>query len=208
MIQKLDINAWDRKEHFHFFRKFDEPFFGVCVEVDCTQTYQHAKQNGYSFFLSYLHKSIVAVNQTKPFRYRIVGDEVIIHDTVAASSTINRDNGTFGFSYIPYAEDFNTFVAGAQKEIERVRNSTGLKPANSSENVIHYSSLPWIKFTAISHARSFSFPDCIPKISFGKITNEAGKITMPVSVHVHHALMDGFHVGEHLERFQQLLNHP
>ncbi|MDX2246761.1 MAG: chloramphenicol acetyltransferase [Bacteroidia bacterium] len=206
MTQKLDISTWARKEHFHFFRKFDEPFWGVCVEVDCTIAYQKAKEQGHSFFLSYLHKSIVAVNQTEAFRYRIEGEEVIIHDTINASSTINRDDGTFGFSYIPYAEDFETFVLGAKAEIERVRNSTGLKPARSSENVIHYSSLPWVKFTAISHARAFHFPDSIPKISFGKITAENGKVTLPVSVHVHHALADGYHVGQHLERFQDLLN--
>ena len=29
---------------------------------------------------------------------------------------------------------------------------------------------------------------------------------MPVSIHGHHALMDGYHVGEFVERLQNLLN--
>ncbi|NRA48527.1 MAG: chloramphenicol acetyltransferase, partial [Phaeodactylibacter sp.] len=33
-----------------------------------------------------------------------------------------------------------------------------------------------------------------------------GRKTMPVSIHVHHALVDGFHVGLFLEAFQDLLN--
>ncbi len=62
MLKKLDIATWDRKEHFHFFKQFEEPFFGICTEVDCTLAYQQAKALQTSFFLYYLHKSIVAVN--------------------------------------------------------------------------------------------------------------------------------------------------
>ncbi len=206
MPRKLNVATWERKDHFAFFRTFEEPFFGVCIEVDCTTAYHQAKKLGTSFFIYYLHKSIVAVNQTEPFRYRIVGDEVIVHEQVGASATINRENGSFGFSYIPYAEDFREFEQGAQAEVDRVRGTTGLVPATAAESVVHYSSLPWIKFTSVSHARGFSHADSIPKISFGKMTEDNGKRMMPVSVHVHHALMDGFHVGQHLERFQELLN--
>ncbi len=206
MTRKLTIETWDRKDHFHFFRQFEEPFFGVCVEVDCTRAYQKAKALDSSFFLYYLHASITAANQIEPFRYRIVNDEVIIHDSIDASATINRENNTFGFSYIPYAADFKEFERNARAEIERVRNTVGLEPASSSENVVHYSSLPWMHFTALSHARSFKHKDSIPKISFGQLTDKDGRKVMPVSIHVHHALMDGYHVGEHIAKFQALLN--
>jgi chloramphenicol O-acetyltransferase type A len=79
-------------------------------------------------------------------------------------------------------------------------------PAVSGENVIHYSSLPWINFKSISHARSFSFKDSSPKISFGKMTIQQDKKIMPVSVHVHHALMDGYQVSQFIDLFQQLMN--
>jgi chloramphenicol O-acetyltransferase type A len=66
--------------------------------------------------------------------------------------------------------------------------------------------LPWIRFTSISHARSFSFKDCIPKISFGKMTEQKGVKTMPVSIHVHHAIADGSDVGLFVEKLQEILN--
>jgi len=201
--QKLDLENWSRKDHFKFFSQFEEPFFGVCIEVDCSKTYKNAKQNEQSFFLKYLHASLVAANQVEPFKYRISEDEVWIYDQVNASPTINRPDGTFGFAYMDYFESFEEFSTAAQTEIQRLQNSTGLVPAGSGQNVIHYSSLPWLNFTAISHARSFSFKDSCPKISFGKLS-ETKK--MPVSVHVHHALMDGFHVGQFIEIFQEILN--
>jgi chloramphenicol O-acetyltransferase type A len=206
MKQKLDIENWARKDHFNFFKQFEEPFFGVCINIDCSRAYAAAKETGASFFLYYLYQSLSAANAIDGFKYRIINDEVIVFDMVHASPTINRPDGTFGFSYIDYHPSFTTFIKSAKEEIDRVQNSKGLVPAVSGENVIHYSSIPWINFTALSHARSFSFKDSSPKISFGKMTEEDGKRTMPVSIHVHHALMDGFHVGHYIDLFQELMN--
>jgi chloramphenicol O-acetyltransferase type A len=206
MKQPIDIATWERRDHFHFFNAFEDPFFGVVVDVDVTHAYNKAKAQGVSFFLSYLHASLAAVNEVDAFRYRIADGEVWLYDTIHASPTINRPNGTFGFAYMDFVQDRNTFIEQAQKEIDRVQQSTGLVPALSGENVIHYSSIPWIRFTALSHARSFRHRDSIPKISFGKMTEAEGKLAMPMSVHAHHALMDGYHVGQYITRFQALLD--
>jgi len=39
MKTKLDISSWNRKDHFAFFKQFEEPFFGVTVPIDCTTAY-------------------------------------------------------------------------------------------------------------------------------------------------------------------------
>ena len=206
MKKTIDINTWHRKDHFNFFRHFQEPFFGVCANIDCAVAYDTCKKQGYSFFLYYLYTSLKAANAIESFKYRISGDEIIHYDTVNASPTINRPDGTFGFAYMDFKETFEEFTNAAQLEIDKVRNTTGLIPAITGENIIHYSSLPWINFTSLSHARSFAFKDSIPKISFGKMTDVSGIKSMPVSIHVHHGLMDGYHVGQFVDYFQQLMN--
>ena len=206
MKQILDIDKWARKDHYHFFRQFDEPFFGITATIDCTRAYEASKKRDCSFFLYYLYKSHLAANFIVPFRYRMIEDEVWIYDQVNASPTINRPDGTFGFAYMNFEQDVDVFMTNAKIEIERIQHSTGLEPAISSENVIHFSSIPWINFTSVSHARSFSFNDSIPKITFGKMVESQSKKTMPVSIHVHHALMDGWDVGQFLEYFQELMN--
>lgn len=206
MKEKIDINTWIRKDHFKFFSAFEEPFFGVTVDVDCTLTYLEAKEKEVSFFLLYLHKSLLAANEIEPFSYRIIDGEVWKFNEVHASATINRPNGTFGFGYIDFDANFEDFKINANKEIEKVENSVGLIPSSSGENVIHYSALPWLNFTSLSHARNFSYNDSCPKISFGKLRLENGKKMMAVSIHVNHALMDGFSVSQFVDEFQALLN--
>jgi len=206
MKTEINIENWARKEHFAFFNSFEEPFFGITAAIDCTVAYQKCKDQNRSFFLYYLHKSLVAANCTEPFRYRISGNRVFLYDEVHASATINRPDGTFGFSFMQFAPDFSDFEMLAKKEIERVQGSKKLMPAVVAENVIHYSSMPWINFTSISHARSFSMPDSCPKITFGQMNTVGGKRSMPVDVHANHALMDGLHVSQFFDTFQKLMN--
>lgn len=206
MKTQIDINTWSRKDHFQFFNAFEEPFFGIVTEIDCTKAYHNSKMTGSSFFLRYLYASLKAVNQIDAFRYRIIDNEVWVYEHVHASPTINRPDGTFGFAYMDYYPDSEEFMRCAQLEIDRVQQSTGLVPALAGENVIHYSSIPWIRFTALSHARSFRHRDSIPKISFGKMTEAHDKLTMPMSIHAHHALMDGYQVGQYIDVFQHILD--
>lgn len=201
----INLQTWNRKEHFEFFRAFDEPFFGVTVAIDCTKTYHNCKSNGDSFFIKYLHNTLVAVNATPSFKLRIHDGLPYEYDQINVSPTIARKNGTFGFSYMDYTEDFEVFKEHAQAVIAQVEVSTGLDPTVSGQDVIHFSSLPWLNFTAVSHARNFKFEDSCPKISFGKMTELNGKKSMPMSIHVHHSLVDGKDVAEFAARVETLM---
>lgn len=204
----LDIEKWPRAEHFHFFRQFEEPFFGATVEIDCTIAYEKSKKLGSSFFIYYLHKTLVAVNSIESFRYRIADDKIYLNDRIDASATIGRPDGTFGFSLIEYDRSFDVFEATALAEIERIQSTTGIFTRTfEDDNVVHFSAIPWVNFTSLSHARIYTLPDSCPKISFGKMMlSETGTRTMSMSVHVHHGLMDGMHLGQFVDCFQEIMN--
>jgi chloramphenicol O-acetyltransferase type A len=204
--QKLNLNTWNRKEHFQFFKQMEEPFFGITTRIDCTKAYAKSKELGVSFFTYYLHKTLIAVNAIPNFRYRIIDDEIYIFDTIDASATIFREDKTFGFSLIEYNENLTAFAEIAKREIERVKNTTGLITRDFEINLIHFSAVPWVDFTSYSHARSFSWLDSCPKISFGKLVEENNKKTMAMAIHVHHGLMDGYHVGEFVSLFQEMMD--
>lgn len=205
-MKKIDISTWKRRDHFKLFSQFEEPFFGVVVNIDCTKAYANSKAANKSFFLHYLYRALKAANSVEEFRYRILNGDVILHDEASVSTTINRPNGTFGFCYFDYNTDENIFIANAQKAICEVQQTEGLTPSQPGASEIHFSAIPWVDFTSLSHARSFTFPDSAPKVSFGKVTEKDGTKTMAVSIHIHHGLADGFHVGQFVEKFQALLN--
>ena len=205
-MRVIDVETWHRRDHFQFFREFAEPFFGLTLRVDCETAYARAKRSGESFFLRYLHHILGAINDVECFRYRIRGEQVVVHDTIHASATIDREDGTFDFSYIPFQADFAGFATGARREIDRIRNSTGLNPTVAGDDVIHFSAVPWLDFTGLSHARQYTHPDSCPKISVGKMTEQGGRLGMPLSLHAHHALMDGRDVAVFADRLRERMN--
>jgi len=208
MKQIIDLKNWKRKEHFELFHQYDEPFWGIVTEVDCTQAFVKAKQLGVSFFVYYLYQSLRAVNAVENFRLRIENGQVVLYERVHASATLGREDETFAFSFVEYSDRLVTFNHALSMEIDRVNNSSGirLEGNNLRKDVIHYSAIPWIHFTGLSHARNYKVNDSTPKISFGKLGEKEGKRMMPVSLHAHHALLDGTHAGKYFDLFQQYLN--
>ena len=208
MYKQLNKENWKRKEHFDFFSQFDEPFFGIVAEVDCTNAYNFCKNRSIQFFLYYHYQALLAVNQTEEFRYRIKDDEIIVFDNIHVTTTISRLDNTFAFSFIPFKASFKEFSEMARMEIDRIKKSSGLgvNEDTSRIDVIHFSTVPWISFTGVTHPQSFKYKDSIPKITFGKYFSRNDRMIMPVSVNAHHGLVDGFHVGQFLQLFQQLMN--
>lgn len=135
-------------------------------------------------------------------------DEVYVYDKINVSPTIGRKDNTFSFSYIDFEDDFELFKENTLKAIEAVNNSSGLglSSETSRSDVIHFSTLPWIKFNTISHARMLGIEDSAPKITIGKLFNNNNGYFLPVSVHVHHALADGYHVGQFFSRLENEFN--
>jgi len=209
MEKNINLDNWKRKEHFNFFSKYDEPFWGVVTEIDCTKAYENTKKHNQSFFLYYLHQSIIAINQIEEFCFRIKDGKVVCFDIINVATTIGRSDESFGYSFMEYKDDFEAFTNLAKKEISRIKNNSGLCLNEDSErvDVVHYSTLPWTKFTGLTHARNFKKVDSIPKIVFGKYYNTSdGKKIMNVSLNAHHGLADGIHAAKFFDLFQKLMN--
>ncbi|RNA62425.1 chloramphenicol acetyltransferase [Chryseobacterium nematophagum] len=204
----IDIDNWNRKEHFDFFSKMVSPYFGLTIELDCTKAYKAAKENNYSFFASYLHKSMIAVNSVDALKLRIIENQVILYDVIHAGTTINREDQTFGFAFIPFSEDFDIFNSYLQSEIEEVQNSTGLRLNNGElgKDLIRHSTIPWHSFSALLHPTNFDKTESVPKITFGKFNNRECKKYLPVSIELHHGLADGIDIAKYLEEFQRQLD--
>lgn len=205
-MKKLNIETWNRKAHFNFFNTFVDPYFGVTAKVDVTKAYAHAKAENKSFFAVYLHACMKAVNAVEAFKYRIENEnEVVIHDAIHASATILRPDNTFGFSFIDYDEDYEVFNRNVLQEKERIYNSTDLFPPKNTEDCVYCSAMPWIDFSG--HKEPFhGKKESVPRFAFSKMMNEGSAKKMNIAITVNHALMDGYHVGQFVEKYQEYLN--
>jgi len=210
MPQPLDIDNWHRRHHFEFFKNYELPFFNLCADVDVSKLNEWSReQGGPSFFLASLYLSLRAANEIEPFRYRLSGDAVVVHEVIHGGSTVMRQDETFGFAYFDFGPSYDQFEVAGLEILAHARNASGpLEDRPERADLIHYSVIPWVHFTGFMHAQRLGAHDSIPKIAFGKHSDRVGSRMMPVSVEVHHALVDGLDVGRFYECFQSLLDDP
>jgi chloramphenicol O-acetyltransferase type A len=197
----VDLTKWKRRPHYLLFRSYAHPFFSVSVDVDVTAVWNYCRRPGApSFFLTSLFFMLNAANDVEAFRLRLRKRGVRRHDRVGVGPTVLRPDDTFGFARIEAAPTLDRFAEQGRAAIETAIGGETLNP-DKSDDVVFHSVLPWLRFTAYTNALPGG--DSIPRIVFGKCTADGARMSMPVAVEVHHALVDGLDVARFLERFSE-----
>ena len=92
----IDIDTWERRDNYGFFRTFLNSWYSVTTEIDCTEASAAAKKAKHSFFLYYLYAVLRSANEVNELRYRIDKDgQVVFHDRVDIISPIAVPGRTF-----------------------------------------------------------------------------------------------------------------
>ncbi|MDX2068699.1 MAG: CatA-like O-acetyltransferase [Haliscomenobacter sp.] len=206
MYKEFDIDNWNRKNVFDFFRTYDDPFFGISSSIDITNLYKFCKTNGHSLNLAILYFSTHTANTMLNFRLRLLNGKVVLFDHIHCGTTVLHADETFSFCFIDFKPSFSEFELLGKELIKKQLKEKKLEPKSELLNVIHYSTIPWTSFSSIKHAKKMGTADSIPKITFGKYFSDGEKINLPISIEVNHALMDGFHVGAFLKNFQETID--
>lgn len=209
-MKELDLNTWSRREQFDFFQQAEDPFVGVVVELDVTKGYERCKQKGWSFHHYYHFLTIKLVNEIEEFRYRTVGGKPVVLDLIHVGTTLLREDKTFVFAYVDYSPEmtFEEFSQLATKNFDEALQGEGMQASERSRDldIIHYTTVPWLNFKGLRLPKGFNKEDSVPKISFGKMVKQGEKKTMPIAIDVHHGLVDGYHLGQFVERLEELLD--
>ena len=213
MVAYLNTDTWARRDAFEYFRAFDKPYFSVCVRLDVAPlraalAVRSAGAAG-GLMLACYHLALCTANAQQPFRLRLENGRVRIHDVVHGSTTVLRPDESFGFAYLQHNTDYTQFVSQAAVQINAARErQAAFEPRVDEAALLHFTTLPWLHFSSFSHARNWGREDSVPKLAFGRIETQGPHQWMPCSVEVHHALVDGLHVGRYVQALEAALQDP
>ena len=202
MAGMIDLRRWKRRQHYLWFRGYEQPFFSVTVDVDVTAAWNTSRKPGApSFFLSSLFHMLEAANETEAFRLRLRSRGVWRHDRIGVGPTVMRPDETFGFVRLEPAASLDEFARRGQAVLARAASQKVLAAEKKErDDIVFHSVLPWLRFTSFTNALPGG-RDSVPRIVFGRCTAEGRRMIMPVAVEVHHALVDGLDVAMFFERF-------
>ena len=208
MAHYLDLTTWSRRDLFEFFIGYTNPYFNVCTRVDVTNLVELARKKSIKISLATHYFALRIANEIEPFRYRLKDGKVFVYDVIDGGTTVLLPDESFAYAYFDYQRDFETFVRNMNNAVAEVRNDTSPLKPTMRDDVIYHTTLPWISFTSFAHARTPGRGESIPRFVFGKFSVENQRLLMPISIEVHHALMDGLHVGRYLSALEDALAEP
>lgn len=198
-MRTIDLDTWPRRPHFEFFRGFAMPFWGLSFEVDVSALAASCTREGGSFFLRSLWCCAAAVQDVPELRQRIREEAVVEHEVIHVGSTVLRDDDSFGFAYFAFDPDVRAFETSGREVVANARVSRALTPHAGRDDLVYYTTIPWVRFGAFSHARNVPATDSIPRIVLGRrsatAADASARTVLPIAIDVHHALVDGLHVG-------------
>lgn len=207
-MKYIDLETWNRKEHFAFFYRMDYPQFNICFNLDITHFLEFTKRNDLSFYYAMIHAVTTVVNETEHFRYRIREGKVLLHKKIHPSFTDMQPNNDdlFKMITVDLKDDIFEFVKMAKETSAKQKDFLRVDKLIGRDDLIYITCIPWISFTHVSHTITINKNDAVPRISWGKYFKEGDKVLLPFSVQVHHALMDGVHIGQYAEKLQKYLD--
>lgn len=199
----VDIETWERRDNYAFFRDFLNPWISVATEIECTEARAASKAAGRSFFLYYLYAVMRAVNEIREFRYRIdAHDRIVYYDAVDVITPVAVPGHTFYTVRIPYHADFERFYAAARAIVTGIpqdgdpyAEEKRIQEAGDYD-VFLLSAVPGLYFTSLSYAQQApGQPTQYPLMNAGKAVGREGRLVMPFSIFVSHAFVDGAHIA-------------
>lgn len=202
----IDLATWPRAEQFRLFRKYERPHYAITVRMDVTLLMQARKTRAMSPFRSVIHAIGAGLHAVPELRMRFRGDKVVLYDRLLLSPTIALENGDFRYTYLAWLPDRAAFDVHAKERIEEARAGQPLDANDGSiEDVAYLSCLPWLDYTSLDNALP-GLDDCIPRVSWGRITPKGDRWDMPMTLQVHHALVDGRQAGQFFEATSDALS--
>ena len=208
---KIDLNEWKRSQYFYYFTKMSPLGYSISVNIDITNTFNIMKKAGKKFFPAYLYIASRLICEQQEFRIANLNNELGYYEVLHPSySTFHNDDKSISNMWTEYDSNFEIFYDNYIYDQNKYGDNHGVmaKPEMPPLNSFMIGMLPWIEFssyTPIPYAPLNSF---FPVIQAGKFFEKDGRKIMPVSITVHHAIADGYHVGLFLDKFQEYMNYP
>ena len=208
MTKEIDITNWDRRESYELFKEFEDPFFGLQVELDVTLFWTYCKFQGLGIHHSLLYAVVKTANSYAPMKLRRRGEGVVeLDQTHIGCSVLKTGTEGFTFAYYPWKDGLSVAEFDAQSRPFTQESAAGavMDPRHHQDDIIYGTTLPWVSFSGFKHARKAG-THSIPRIVIGKMYERDGCKLLPFHLEVDHALMDGFHASQYLLRLQASLD--
>lgn len=209
MFTLIDKDNWKRKPYFnHYFNQL-QCTYSITVNIDISEVISYKEKHHIKLYPLLIHIITQGVNNHEEFRTAINDKgELGIWEKLSPCYTIfHKENESFSNLWTEWNDELDTFLYNYEQDIRLFGNKYDInaKP-DIPTNTFPISSLPWTSFSGFNLNISTAQNYLLPIFTFGKYFKQNSRYLIPLSIQVHHAVCDGFHVSRFINEIQQMCN--
>lgn len=179
------------------------------MNIDISEVIAFKNRNCTKLYPLLIYVLTKAVNNHEEFRIAMNDKgELGVWETLLPCYTFfHKENESFSNLWTEWDDHLMTFLSNYEQDIKQFGNNYGIeaKP-DTPANTFPISSLPWTSFTGFNLNIFADGSYLLPIFTYGKYFQQEGKYLIPISIQVHHAVCDGFHVSRLIHEIQQICN--
>jgi len=186
---------YPRRPHLDFFRRNPSPFYSASFELDATTVRARARELDASTFAAMVwcyHRALLRIDA---FRTRLLGDEVVLHESLSVGMAVPAPRRTFTFAALPYDPDPLAWLPQAAAATADASTHVDLT-GGAAPDFAYYTSIPKLPFTSFNHVLLADPRAGQPEAAFGKFRLEGERTIVPVGILVNHLYVDGADLGD------------
>ena len=195
----IDKETYYRKGVFRHFSEDCKCSTSMTARIDVTELVAYSKKTNTKFYINFLYLLSKALNSRDDYKmnYLWQTQELICYDVVNPTHYVfHEDTETITLVYSQYNEDYETFYANAVADVEKAKQTReyGLDMANHP-NWFDASYISWLSYDSLHVELPDGYLYFLPIVNWGRYREENGRLQMPVTVRLNHAIADGFLVA-------------
>lgn len=192
----VDMDKYYRKGVYRHFTEDCKCSTSITSKLDVTQLFEYSKKTNTKFYINFLYILSKTLNSREDYRMQYLYDkqQLVVFDKINPSHYIfHEDTETCTVVYTEYFEEYEKFYNVCMAEIEKAKETReyGLDSKNHP-NYFDASYISWLSYDSLNIELPDGYLHYLPIINWGKYKEENGKLLMPVSVRLNHAVADGY----------------
>ena len=196
----IDMDRYYRKDVFRHFSEDCRCSTSMTARVDVTELVKYSRKTDTKFYINFLYILSKALNSREDYRmgYLWQTGQLVCYNSINPTQYVfHDDTETCTPVYTVYNPDYHIFYQAAADDIARAKESReyGLDMINHT-NWFDASYISWLSYDSMN----IELPDghlfFAPIVNWGKYREEEGRLMMPVTVRLNHAIADGFMVAK------------
>lgn len=195
----VDMESYYRKGVYRHFTEDCKCSVSMTARLDVTELAVYAKQADVKFFIifAYLLAKVLNARDDYKMNYLWQSGELVCYDVIHPILYVfHKDTETCTPVYTKYDEDFAQFYHNALDDIAQAKSTHAyLLDIAGHPNWFDASYIPWVSYDALHVELPDGYLHFLPIINWGRYREEGGRLMMPVTVRLNHAVADGFLVA-------------